>query len=98
MSGMATAMAVARKMKAARGDAPVQMNPAMTLAATCRLDGGDLRLDGGDLPPGWRREDRRLSGRDDVERLIHGGELEHVTPSLDVADRLLCDADAHIGL
>ncbi len=37
-------------------------------------------------------------GRDAIERLIASGELEHVTPSRDVADRLLADAEAHIRL
>lgn len=37
-------------------------------------------------------------GRADIERLLAGGELEHVTPSDDVASRLLADAEAHIGL
>lgn len=40
----------------------------------------------------WKR------GRDAIERLITSGELEHVTPSPDVADRLLADAEAHIRL
>jgi hypothetical protein len=40
----------------------------------------------------WQR------GRDDIERLLAAGELERVIPSPDVADRLLADADAHIGL
>lgn len=37
-------------------------------------------------------------GRADIERLITDGELERVTPSDQVASRLLADADAHIGL
>jgi hypothetical protein len=40
----------------------------------------------------WQR------GREDVERLIAAGEIERVTPSPDVAERLLGDADAHIRL
>lgn len=40
----------------------------------------------------WQR------GRADVDRLLAAGELEWVTPSPDVADRLLADAEAHIGL
>lgn len=40
----------------------------------------------------WQR------GRETVERLIASGEIERVTPSPDVADRLLADADAHIAL
>jgi uncharacterized protein (UPF0332 family) len=40
----------------------------------------------------WQR------GREDVERLIAAGEIERVTPSPDVAERLLDDADAHIRL
>ena len=40
----------------------------------------------------WQR------GRSDIDRLLAAGELERVTPSPDVADRLLTDADAHIGL
>lgn len=37
-------------------------------------------------------------GRADIERLLNDGELEQVTPSEDVANRLLADAQAHIGL
>ncbi len=37
-------------------------------------------------------------GRTDIERLIADGELERVTPSDEVASRLLADADAHIVL
>lgn len=37
-------------------------------------------------------------GRADIERLIADGELERVTPSHEVATRLLADADAHIAL
>lgn len=37
-------------------------------------------------------------GRADVERLLAGGELERVTPSEDVAARLLADAERHLGL
>lgn len=37
-------------------------------------------------------------GRADIERLITDGELERVTPSDDVAERLLADAEAHIVL
>jgi hypothetical protein len=37
-------------------------------------------------------------GRADIERLIADGELERVTPSDEVARRLLADAEAHIGL
>lgn len=37
-------------------------------------------------------------GRADIERLITDGELERVTPSDEMASRLLADADAHIGL
>ena len=40
----------------------------------------------------WQR------GRDDIDRLLAAGELERVTPSPNVADRLLADADAHIRL
>lgn len=40
----------------------------------------------------WQR------GRAEVERLLASGELEQVTPSTDVADRLLRGADAHIRL
>lgn len=40
----------------------------------------------------WQR------GCDDIDRLLAAGELEQVTPSPDVADRLLADAEAHIGL
>ncbi|MDQ1515601.1 MAG: hypothetical protein QOE80_1431 [Actinomycetota bacterium] len=36
----------------------------------------------------WQR------GRDDIDRLLAAGELEQVTPSPDVADRLLADAEA----
>ena len=37
-------------------------------------------------------------GRADIERLLAAGELERVTPSPDVAERLLADAEAHIRL
>jgi hypothetical protein len=37
-------------------------------------------------------------GRADIERLIAGGELERVTPSDDVAARLVADAEAHVAL
>lgn len=37
-------------------------------------------------------------GRADIERLITDGELQRVTPSDEVATRLLSDADAHIAL
>jgi hypothetical protein len=37
-------------------------------------------------------------GRAEIERLLADGELEHVTPSPDVASRLLANADAHISL
>ena len=37
-------------------------------------------------------------GRTDIDRLIADGELERVTPSDEVASRLLADADAHIVL
>jgi hypothetical protein len=37
-------------------------------------------------------------GRADIERLITGGELEHVTPSGEMASRLLADAHAHTVL
>ena len=37
-------------------------------------------------------------GKAEVERLIRDGELEQVTPSREVADRLLADAAAHVGL
>lgn len=37
-------------------------------------------------------------GRPDIERLVNDGELERVTPSPEVADRLLATADAHIAL
>lgn len=37
-------------------------------------------------------------GRAEVERLLRDGELERVTPSADVAGRLLADAEAHIVL
>jgi hypothetical protein len=37
-------------------------------------------------------------GRKDIERLIADGELERVTPSDEVATRLLADANAHIAL
>ncbi|WP_420625527.1 HEPN domain-containing protein [Candidatus Poriferisodalis sp.] len=37
-------------------------------------------------------------GRSTVERLLADGELQQVTPSSNVADRLLADAAAHIGL
>ena len=37
-------------------------------------------------------------GREDIERLLADGELERVTPSPRVSDRLLRDADAHVLL
>lgn len=37
-------------------------------------------------------------GRAEIERLIADGELERVTPSAEIAARLLSDADAHIKL
>jgi hypothetical protein len=37
-------------------------------------------------------------GRAEIERLLHAAELERVTPSHDVAGRLLANAEAHIGL
>jgi len=37
-------------------------------------------------------------GRAEIERLVDGRELERVTPSPDVADRLIADATAHIAL
>lgn len=37
-------------------------------------------------------------GRAEIERLLGDGELEHVTPSADIANRLLEAAEAHIGL
>ena len=37
-------------------------------------------------------------GRAEIERLMADGELERVTPSADIAARLLGDADAHIKL
>ncbi len=37
-------------------------------------------------------------GRTEIERLLSGGELERVTPSDEVAGRLLTNAEAHIGL
>ena len=37
-------------------------------------------------------------GRAEIDRLIAAGELERVTPSPDVADRLLADAGAHVRL
>lgn len=37
-------------------------------------------------------------GRADIERLLADGELERVTPSEEVAARLVADADAHIAL
>lgn len=37
-------------------------------------------------------------GRADIERLITDGELERVTPSDEVAARLMSDAEAHIAL
>lgn len=37
-------------------------------------------------------------GRADIEKLIEDGELQRVTPSEEIAARLLADADAHIGL
>jgi hypothetical protein len=40
----------------------------------------------------WKR------GRATIERLIASGELDQITPAPDVADRLLADAGAHIGL
>ena len=44
------------------------------------------------IPMSWQR------GRAEVERLIANGELEQVTPSAGVANRLMGDADAHIRL
>lgn len=40
----------------------------------------------------WQR------GRGEIERLLGDGELERVTPSDEVASRLLENAEAHIGL
>ena len=40
----------------------------------------------------WQR------GHAEVQRLIADGELEQVTPSAEVASRLVADADAHIRL
>jgi uncharacterized protein (UPF0332 family) len=40
----------------------------------------------------WQR------GRGDIERLVAAGELERVTPSRVVAERLLTDARAHVRL
>lgn len=37
-------------------------------------------------------------GRAEVERLLADGELQQVTPSSEVAERLIADAEAHIGL
>ena len=37
-------------------------------------------------------------GRADVEQLITDGELERVRPSVEVADRLIADASAHVSL
>lgn len=37
-------------------------------------------------------------GRAEIERLLNDAELERVTPSEDVASRLLANAEAHIGL
>lgn len=37
-------------------------------------------------------------GRADIERLLRDGELERVTPSTDVAIRLMDDAQAHLRL
>ncbi len=37
-------------------------------------------------------------GRPEIERLLADGELERVTPSDEVAGRLIADAEAHIGL
>jgi len=37
-------------------------------------------------------------GRADIELLLTNGELERVTPSGEVASRLLANADAHIAL
>jgi len=37
-------------------------------------------------------------GRGEIERLLGDGELERVTPSDEVASRLLANAEAHIGL
>lgn len=37
-------------------------------------------------------------GRAEIERLLDDGELEHVTPSEEIAGRLLANAKAHIGL
>ncbi len=36
-------------------------------------------------------------GRADVEQLITDGELERVRPSVEVADRLIADASAHVS-
>jgi hypothetical protein len=43
-------------------------------------------------PMTWAR------GREKIERLLADGELERVTSSADVADRLMQDAEAHITL
>jgi hypothetical protein len=40
----------------------------------------------------WQR------GRDQIERLLADGELERVTASNDVAERLIANAEAHVGL
>lgn len=37
-------------------------------------------------------------GRADIERLLDDGELQRVTPSTEVAKRLVAHAEAHIGL
>lgn len=37
-------------------------------------------------------------GRADIERLLDDGELERVTPSAEVANRLVASAEAHIAL
>lgn len=37
-------------------------------------------------------------GRADIERLLENGELERVTPSTEVAGRLVASAEAHIAL
>ena len=37
-------------------------------------------------------------GRAEIERLLNDGELERMTPSEDVANRLLANAEAHVGL
>jgi HEPN domain-containing protein len=37
-------------------------------------------------------------GRADIEHLLRDGKLEQVTPSEEVASRLLADAEGHVGL